>query len=190
MGTSSNFGNMLSMALASLVIPFLPLTAIQILLNNLLYDLSETGIPFDRVDEADVAAPHGWDMGAVLRFTGVMGPLSSVFDIATFSLLLWAAVEPEVFRTAWFVESIATQVLVIFLIRTSGKPWASMPHPILAATSLGALGVALFLALGPFAGVFGFGVLPGWMLAVIAALVVGYLVCAQMLKPLATRHGR
>ena len=190
MGTSSNFGNMLSMALASLVIPFLPLTAIQILLNNLLYDLSETGIPFDRVDEADVAAPHGWDMGAVLRFTGVMGPLSSVFDIATFSLLLWAAVEPEVFRTAWFVESIATQVLVIFLIRTGGKPWASMPHPILAATSLGALGVALFLALGPFAGVFGFGVLPGWMLAVIAALVVGYLVCAQMLKPLATRHGR
>jgi Mg2+-importing ATPase len=88
------------------------------------------------------------------------------------------------------VEAIATQVLVIFLIRTGGKPWASMPHPILAVTSLGALGVALFLALGPFAGVFGFGVLPGWMLAVIAALVVGYLACAQMLKPLATRHGR
>lgn len=189
MGTSSNFGNMLSMALASLVIPFLPLTAIQILLNNLLYDLSETGIPFDRVDEADVAAPHGWDMGAVLRFTGVMGPLSSLFDIATFSLLLWAAVEPEVFRTAWFVESIATQVLVIFLIRTGGKPWASMPHPILAATSLGALALALFLALGPFAAVFGFGLLPGWMLGAIAALVLGYLVCAQLLKPLAMRHG-
>jgi Mg2+-importing ATPase len=89
MGTSSNFGNMLSMALASLVIPFLPMTAIQILLNNLLYDLSEIGIPFDAVDEEDLRSPHNWSMPALLRFTGVMGPLSSIFDLATFGLLLW-----------------------------------------------------------------------------------------------------
>ncbi|MBV1799496.1 magnesium-translocating P-type ATPase [Siccirubricoccus sp. G192] len=90
MGTSSNFGNMLSMAVASLALPFLPLLPAQILLNNLLYDLSEIGIPFDAVDPADLARPHGWDMAAVLRFTLVMGPLSSLFDLAIFGLLLAA----------------------------------------------------------------------------------------------------
>ncbi|MDE2437116.1 MAG: magnesium-translocating P-type ATPase [Sphingomonadales bacterium] len=186
MGTSSNFGNMLSMALASLVIPFLPMTAIQILLNNLLYDLSETGIPFDAVDSDDLAAPHNWNMAAIMRFTGVMGPLSSVFDIATFGLLLFVYhAAPDEFRTAWFVESILTQILVIFVIRTRLLPWHSRPHPALVVTSLGALAVALFLALGPFARVFGFASLPQSLLLWVIALAAIYLALAQVLKRLA-----
>jgi Mg2+-importing ATPase len=191
MGTSSNFGNMLSMALASLVIPFLPLTAIQILLNNLLYDISEIGIPFDYVDAEDVTAPHNWSMPAIMRFTAVMGPLSSLFDIATFAILLLIYhADPEVFRTAWFVESILTQILVIFIIRTHGLPWRSRPHPMLTMTSLGALAVALFAALGPFAGLFGFVPLPSALLAFVAVLATVYLVLAQLLKHVATRGSR
>ncbi len=183
MGTSSNFGNMLSMALASLVIPFLPMTAIQILLNNLLYDLSEIGIPFDEVDEADLRSPHNWSMPSILRFTGVMGPLSSVFDLATFGLLLFIYhAGPQVFRTAWFVESILTQILVIFVIRTRLVPWRSRPHRMLVATSLGALAVALMLALGPIGAVFGFAPLPLSLLLWVIALASAYLVLAQVLK--------
>ena len=183
MGTSSNFGNMLSMALASLVIPFLPMTAIQILLNNLLYDLSQTGIPFDRVDADELNAPHNWQIGAIKRFTGLMGPLSSVFDIATFALLLLAfhAGAAE-FRTAWFVESMLTQILVIFVIRTRGKPWQSRAHPALVVSSLGALALALLLALGPWATLLGFAPLPPALLAATVALAAAYLVCAQALK--------
>ncbi|RYJ03182.1 MAG: magnesium-translocating P-type ATPase, partial [Acetobacteraceae bacterium] len=189
MGTSSNFGNMLSMAVASLVIPFLPLLPAQILLNNLLYDLSETGIPFDAVDEADLARPHAWDMGSVLRFTLVMGPLSSVFDLATFGILFWGfGATPEEFRTAWFIESMATQVLVIFLIRTAGPAWqAARPAPVLVATSLGALAVALALALGPLAPILGFAPMPGALLGAIGLLVVLYLAAAERLKRVAVR---
>lgn len=189
MGTSSNFGNMLSMAVASLAIPFLPLLPAQILLNNLLYDLSEMGIPFDAVDREDRASPHAWDMREVLRFTMVMGPLSSVFDLATFAILFWGfAASPEEFRTAWFVESMATQILVIFLIRAAGPAWrATPPHPVLVATSLGALALALFLAFGPFAATFGFAPLPGPLLLAMAGLVVAYLVLAEALKRIARR---
>ncbi|MEN0075375.1 MAG: magnesium-translocating P-type ATPase [Paracraurococcus sp.] len=191
MGTSSNFGNMLSMAVASIAIPFLPLLPAQILLNNLLYDLSETGIPFDAVDREDLVAPHAWDMRAVLRFTLVMGPLSSLFDLATFALLLRGfEVAPEVFRTAWFVESITTQILVIFLIRTAGPVWrAGRPHPVLVATSLGALAVALFLALGPFGPALGFAPLPLTVQATLLGLVAFYLAAAEGLKRVAVRTG-
>jgi Mg2+-importing ATPase len=138
MGTSSNFGNMLSMALASLVLPFLPLLPVQILLNNLIYDFSEIGIPFDGVDKQDLAQPRVWDMRAILRFTLVMGALSSLFDIATFAVLMeFFKTSPEQFRTAWFVESTATQILVIFVIRTYGAAWASRAAPVLVASSIG-----------------------------------------------------
>ena len=195
MGTSSNFGNMLSMAVASLAIPFLPLTPIQVLLNNLIYDLSETGIPFDSVDPAEAARPHGWNMAEVLRFTLVLGPLSSVFDLATFGILIWGfGAAPEEFRTAWFVESMATQILVIFLIRTSAPAWRSRPNPILVATSLGALAAALLLALTPIGTAFGFAPLPRSLLIAMGGLVVLYLAAAEMLKRVAMappqRHAR
>ena len=186
MGTSSNFGNMLSMALASFVIPFLPMTAIQILLNNLLYDVSQTGIPFDNVDDSEVRAPHRWNMKSIVKFTLVMGPLSSIFDIATFAILLYGLhADPGEFRAAWFVESIVTQILVIFIIRTRQWPWQSRPHPALAGITLGALVVAIGLALGPFAGWFGFSPLPLNLLGAISALAVCYLIAAEALKRIA-----
>ncbi len=155
MATSSNFGNMLSMALASIFLPFLPLTPIQVLLNNLIYDLSEISIPFDRVEHSEIASPRAWDMGEILRFTAVMGSLSSLFDMATFAVLVFAfAAPPDLFRTAWFLESIATQILVIFVIRTHGPAWMSRAHPVLIATSLAALAGALVLVVSPVAATF------------------------------------
>jgi Mg2+-importing ATPase len=183
MGTSSNFGNMLSMALASIVLPFLPLLPMQILLNNLLYDLSEIGIPFDSVDAEDVDNPHSWDIKGILRFTVVMGAVSSLFDAATFTVLLKIFhADAPTFQTAWFLESIATQILVIFLIRTRGAFWRSRPHWILAATSLGALAGTVTLVLSPLRHLFGFvavGAALGWA---IVAVTIGYLVCAEAAK--------
>ena len=191
MGTSSNFGNMLSMAVASLFIPFLPLTPIQVLLNNLIYDLSEVGIPYDTVARDDIRRPHGWEISELLRFTLIMGPLSSLFDIATFIILLQGfGASAETFRTAWFVESMATQILVIFLIRTAAPVWRSRPHPWLVATSLGALAAALALTLTPLGRWFGFVAIgaPVWL--TIAALVVAYLAAAEALKHMALARRR
>ncbi|MCC6828949.1 MAG: magnesium-translocating P-type ATPase [Novosphingobium sp.] len=183
MGTSSNFGNMLTMALASLVLPFLPLTAVQVLLNNMLYDLAQMGIPFDRADARDLAAPRGWDMSGLVRFTLIMGPLSSVFDIATIAMLIQVFhVDVETFRAAWFIESMATQILVVFVIRTAGRLWGDRPHPVLVATTLIGLAVALMLPFLPLAHLLGFAA-PGWrVMAAIAALVALYLVASELLK--------
>ena len=184
MGTSSNFGNMLSMALASLVLPFLPLLPLQILLNNLLYDLSEIGIPFDSVDPEDTTLPHAWDMSAILRFTIVLGIISSLFDAATFLILLKGfGTDAAQFQTAWFLESIATQILVIFLIRTRRAPWRSVsPHVALIATSLGAFAAAVFVAVGPMQGLFGFVPLPWPLMGAMAAVTMIYLLAAEATK--------
>jgi Mg2+-importing ATPase len=183
MGTSSNFGNMLSMALASIVLPFLPLLPMQILLNNLLYDLSEIGIPFDSVDAEDVDNPHSWDIKAILRFTIVMGTVSSLFDAATFTVLLkFFHADAPTFQTAWFLESIATQILVIFLIRTRGSFWTSRPHWILAATSLGALAGTVILVLSPLRQLFGFVAVSATLGLAIVAVVIGYLASAEVAK--------
>jgi Mg2+-importing ATPase len=189
MGTSSNFGNMLSMALASLALPFLPLLPVQILLNNLIYDFSEIGIPFDRVDAVDVARPRIWDMGDILRFTLVMGALSSLFDMATFAILrLGFDAGPELFRTAWFLESTATQILVIFVIRTRGLAWVGRAHPALVASSLAALAVGIAIIVLPTRQTFGFTSVPFALVAAIAALVAAYLVAAELAKRIASRR--
>jgi len=192
MGTSSNFGNMLSMALASLVLPFLPLIPVQILLNNLIYDFSEIGIPFDNVDRRDLAQPRAWDMGDILRFTLIMGALSSLFDMATFVVFLKIFhANAEQFRTAWFLESMATQILVIFVIRTYGPAWASRAQAVLVASSLAALAVAVALVVTPLGEIFAFVPLPWTMMCVIGGLVVGYLVSAEVVKNFASpRVGR
>jgi Mg2+-importing ATPase len=183
MGTSSNFGNMLSMALASLVLPFLPLLPVQILLNNLLYDFSEIGIPFDGVDRQDLARPRAWEMRDILRFTLIMGALSSLFDLATFALLLkFFHANAEQFRTAWFAESIATQILVIFIIRTYRAAWASRVHPVLVGSSIGALVLAFVLVATPFGATFAFVPIPRAIVIAIAVLVVAYLASAEMAK--------
>ncbi|CAN5587624.1 magnesium-translocating P-type ATPase [soil metagenome] len=183
MGTSSNFGNMLTMALASLVLPFLPLTAVQVLLNNLIYDLSQIGIPLDGADSRDLARPRAWDMRGLTRFTAIMGPLSSVFDIATFGLLLGVFhANVAQFRAAWFIESMASQILVIFVIRTAGPALASRAHPALTVSALGGLAVALALPFLPWAEILGFSAPGATMLLAIAGLVVAYLLCAEALK--------
>jgi Mg2+-importing ATPase len=189
MGASSNFGNMLSMAAASLFLPFLPMLATQILLNNLLYDISEVGIPFDRVRSADIAQPQRWRMAEIVRFAAVMGPLSSLFDLATFGVLWWHFHEAAaVFRTGWFLESIATQTLVIFLIRTPGRPWRDAPDRRLSISTLGALAVALAIPFSPLGALFGFQPPPAQVCLMLAGLVAVYLACAELIKPLAIRR--
>jgi Mg2+-importing ATPase len=192
MGTSSNFGNMLSMALASIVLPFLPLLPLQILLNNLLYDLSEVGIPFDEVDQEDVYRPQGWDMRNILRFTVIMGTASSLFDVITFGVLLKVFhADAMLFQTGWFVESIATQILVIFLIRSRRLPWrASRPHGLLIASSLGALGIGVALALGPWNSFFGFAKPSLPLMVVIGTITLTYLAAAEAAKRLALPASR
>lgn len=186
MGASSNFGNMLSMALASVALPFLPMLPMQILLNNLLCDLSEVGIPFDRVRPESVARPQAWDMAALLRFAAVMGPLSSLFDGLTFTVLLLVfGADEEVFRSAWFLESMATQILVIIVIRTRGRFWRDRPSAALAATALVALAVALAVPFTPLGPTLGFEPPPPAMLVTIAAITIAYLAAAEAIKPFA-----
>jgi Mg2+-importing ATPase len=188
MGASSNFGNMLSMAVASIALPFLPMLPTQILLNNLLYDLSELGIPFDGVRPEATARPQVWDMSGLIRFAAIMGPLSSLFDFLTFGVLVFVFnASPAEFRTTWFLESMATQILVIFIIRTNGRPWQDLPRPALAASSLVALVIAMVLPFTPVGGWFGFEAPPLIMLAGIGFIVIVYLVSAELLKPLAVR---
>ncbi|MDR4307246.1 magnesium-translocating P-type ATPase [Chelatococcus sambhunathii] len=191
MATSSNFGNMISMAIASVALPFLPLAPAQVLLNNLLYDVSEAGIPYDSVDPDEARAPHGWDIARIYRFTLVMGLLSSAFDLASFAILRLLLEAPEAsFQTAWFIESMITQILVVFIIRTSGPFWTRRPHPLLAASSLGALGCAIAVALSPLGALFGF-VDPGApALAAMLLVSFGYLAAAELTKRFAMRPDR
>ena len=183
MGTSSNFGNMFSAAGASLFLSFLPMLPTQILLNNLLYDMSEMTIPTDNVDEALLARPSQWDIGLIRRFMAFFGPISSAYDFLTFFVMLhFFHAGSTLFRSGWFVESLTTQTLVIFVIRTRRVPFLkSRPSaPLLTATlACAATGVALPF-IGPLARLFGFRSLPISFLAVLAAMIVTYLALAQL----------
>ncbi len=182
MGTSSNFGNMFSMAGGVLFLPFLPMLPTQILLNNLLYDVSETTIPLDEVSDAMVAKPRHWDLDIVRRFMLVFGPLSSVYDFITFGLLLYVFHAAEqTFHTGWFVESLSTQILVIFIIRTA-HPLQDRPHPALVASSLLALAAAVALPYTPLAPALGFVALPAAILGALALVTAAYLVTVYGFK--------
>ena len=190
MGTSSNFGNMFSMAGAVLFLPFLPMLPTQILLNNILYDLSELPIPFDAVDVQDTAQPRVMDMGLIQRFMFTIGPVSSLFDFITFAVLLKVFDASEaLFQTGWFVESLCTQVLVIFVIRTRGNPLRSRPHPMLTATSLAIVALAMGLPFTPLAGAFGFTPLPAGFYAALAVMVLVYLLLVMVVRRQVERHG-
>jgi Mg2+-importing ATPase len=183
MGTSSNFGNMFSMAGATLLLPFLPMLPIQILLNNFLYDLSEIAIPLDSVDETDLASPRTWDMHFIRNFMLTLGPVSSVFDFLTFYVMLGVFHAGEaLFHTGWFVESVVTQVLVIFVIRTRGNPFASRPHPALAALSLLVVAVAIALPLTPLGAQLGFVPPPAAFYIVLAGIAAVYLLSVHAMK--------
>lgn len=183
MGTSSNFGNMFSMAAAALFLPFLPMLPTQILLNNILYDLSETVLPLDEVDEIETAMPQHWDIGLLRNFMLTLGPVSSLFDIATFYLLLSVLKANEaLFQTGWFVESLATQVLVIFIIRTRGSPFLSRPSPALWIATASVLLLAIMIPLSPLASFFGFVALPWPYFLMLSGVVLMYLTLAQWMK--------
>ena len=184
MGTSSNFGNMFSAAGASLFLSFLPMLPSQILLNNLLYDSSQLAIPTDNVDEEQLRRPAHWDLKFIRRFMMYFGPLSSVFDFLTFGIMLWVFHSgPAQFRSGWFVESLATQTLVIFAIRTRRIPFFRS-HPSLPLT-LSAISVVLIgavLPATPIAHQLGFQPLPGPFFAALVGMVLGYLALIEVGK--------
>ncbi|WP_437329456.1 magnesium-translocating P-type ATPase [Sorangium sp. So ce381] len=183
MGTSSNFGNMFSMAGASVLLPFLPMLPPQILLNNFLYDLAQITIPTDNVDASFVRKPRRWDIALIRRFMMVIGPISSLYDFLTFYVLLRVFRAPaSLFHTGWFVESLATQTLVIFVIRTMGSSFKSSPSRALAATTLGVVAVALVLPYSPFAGLLGFVPLPPGFFLFLAGATLTYLAIVEAIK--------
>jgi Mg2+-importing ATPase len=184
MGTSSNFGNMLSMTGAALLLPFLPMTPGQILLNNLIYDASQTAIPTDTVDPDVGAVPARWDVHAIQRFMLIFGPISSVFDFVTFGLLLLVLGQNEkAFHTGWFIESLFTQILVVLVIRTRRSPfWLSRPSRPLLGAIVAALAAAVIIPLSPLGDVLGFSPLPlaFWLLLVV--VVAAYLALVELAK--------
>ena len=184
MGTSSNFGNMFSAAGASLFLPFLPMTAPQILLNNLLYDVGEMTIPTDEVDEELLQKPAHWDVGFIRRFMLVFGPISSVFDFLTFGVMLLVFhARPALFQSGWFVESLLTQTLIIFAIRTRRIPfWKSSPSLPLTITSLAVVATGAVLPFTPIAAIFGFVPLPAAFLAILLGMIVTYLCLVETAK--------
>ena len=184
MGTSSNFGNMFSAAAASVVLSFLPMLPGQILLNNLLYDSGQLAIPGDRVDKEQLRAPSHWDIAFIRRFMLLFGPISSLFDFATFALMLFVfTAVPGEFRAGWFIESIATQTLIIFAIRTRRVPFLrSRPSAGLIAASLGVVALGVFLPLSPLAALLGFDPLPVPFFLALLGMVVVYLVLVELAK--------
>jgi P-type Mg2+ transporter len=184
MGTSSNFGNMFSAAAASALLPFLPMLPSQILLNNLLYDSSQLAIPTDRVDEEQLHAPSHWNIAFIRRFMLIFGPISSLFDFLTFGLMLGVLHADAIeFRTGWFVESLATQTLIIFAIRTRKVPFfRSRPSVPLTITSLTVVAIGVALTISPLAHTLGFTTLPWQFFAVLGGFVVVYLVLVELAK--------
>jgi Mg2+-importing ATPase len=184
MGTSSNFGNMFSAAAASAVLSFLPMLPSQILLNNLLYDTSQLAIPTDRVDDEQLHAPAHWNIGFIRRFMLSFGPISSLFDFLTFGLMLGVLrAGTTEFRTGWFVESLATQTLIIFVIRTRRVPFLrSRPGLLLTGAALAVVTVGVALTISPLAGDLGFTPLPWQFFAALAGLTAAYLVLVEVIK--------
>jgi len=195
MGASSNFGNMFSVLGASIFVPFLPMSPIQILANNMLYDISQTAIPTDSVDPERVAKPRAWDLKELTRFILFIGPCSSIFDYTTYFVMLnvfhcWDVSTPAVaahsqslFQTGWFVESLLTQTLIIHIIRTDKIPFLqSRASGFLTATTLAimAFGIALpFSALGPYLGMIA---LPPLYFPILALTLASYMLVTQLAK--------
>jgi Mg2+-importing ATPase len=184
MALSSNFGNMFSMPIASVFLPFLPMTAPQILLNNFLYDSSQLAIPFDKVDEDFLARPKKFSIVFMKKFMYIFGPLSSLFDFATFGVLLFVFhVSGATFQTGWFLESIATQTLVVNIIRSKFNFWVNGgPSKALALATFGAVVVGwgiTYSFLGPAFGFTKFGIYP---VALILVIVAAYLLLVEFAK--------
>lgn len=184
MSLSSNFGNMFSMAGASLFLPFLPMLATQILLNNLLYDVSQFAIPLDNVDGGEILKPHTMNLKGIKKFMWSYGLLSSAFDFITFGVLIFIFhANQATFQAGWFIESIMTQVLVVYIIRTRLVPFRdSLPARALVISTLGIIGAAFIVILTPIRDIFKFGLLMPAQIGTLVMIVALYLVLAEVLK--------
>jgi len=186
MGASSNFGNMFSVLGASLFLPFLPMAPIQVLTNNLLYDFSQTAIPTDNVDEEYLASPRRWDIDNIFKFMIFIGPISSIFDYATYAMMLFVFdswTNPSLFQTGWFVESLLTQTLIIHIIRTAKIPFVeSHASPALIGTTIviSLVGVALPFTVAGAA--LGFTPLPALYWPLVASMLLSYSVLTHLVK--------
>jgi Mg2+-importing ATPase len=181
--TSANLGNMVSMAIVSLFLPFLPLTAGQILLNNFLSDVPAVGIADDALDSELIERPRRWDMRFIGRYMLEFGVLSSAFDFLTFGALIWwFSAEPALFRTGWFVESLLTELLVALVMRTRRPFYRSRPGRLLLGTTMILIPIAFAIPYAPFAAVFGFVPMPGALVATIAGIAMLYVVATEVQK--------
>jgi len=181
--TSANFGNMISMAVVSVGLPFLPLLPKQILLNNFLSDLPALAIAGDRVDAELSAKPQRWNIALIRRFMIAFGLVSSAFDMATFAFLLWVwrANERE-FHTGWFVESLLTELVVVLVIRTQLPAWRSRPGRWLFGATVLVIVVTLLLPFSPFASLFGFVPLPLPLMGGLALITLAYAAASEITK--------
>jgi P-type Mg2+ transporter len=200
MGASSNFGNMFSVLGASIFVPFLPMLPIQILANNLLYDLGQTTIPTDAVDPEQLQKPRPWDLKSLTRFIVLIGPCSSVFDYTTYFVMLYlfhcwdlstptiAAHSQSLFQTGWFIESLLTQTLIIHVIRTNKIPFLqSRPSWALAAVSLGIMAAGVAIPFSPLGRYLGFSTVPRLYWLILAATLLCYMLLTQGVKMLLLR---
>jgi len=192
MGASSNFGNMFSVLGASLFLPFLPMAPIQVLTNNLLYDFSQTAIPTDNVDEEYLASPRKWDIGNIFKFMVFIGPISSIFDYATYAMMLFVFdswTNPALFQTGWFVESLLTQTLIIHIIRTAKIPFIeSHASPALIATTVIICTIGMTLPFTWAGSALGFVPLPWQYWPLVAAMMVTYALLTHLVKVWFTRR--
>ena len=183
MATSANFGNMFSMAGASLFLPFLPLLPKQILLTNLLTDFPEMTIASDSVDNELVMKPRRWDIRFIRKFMMTFGLVSSLFDYLTFGVLMLLVKANDIqFRTGWFIESVISASLIVLVIRTRKPFYKSTPGKYLTLATLLIMVVTLILPYTPLAAFLGFTPLPVWVLMIIAGIVMGYIVTAEIAK--------
>jgi Mg2+-importing ATPase len=184
MATSSNFGNMFSAAGASFFLPFLPMTPVQILLTNGIYDISQTGIPSDNVDPESLLKPRHWNIDFIKNYMIFFGPLSSVFDFATFGVMLFVFhARDSLFQTGWFIESIATEILIVFVIRTARTPFfLSKPSKWLFATCTFLTILGVTLPFTPLAKPLGFMVPPPAYFVILIFLISAYLFLVETVK--------
>ena len=199
MGASSNFGNMFSVVGGAYILPFLPMAPIQVLVNNLLYDFSQVGIPLDNVDAEYLNKPRSWNIKSIRNFMVFIGPISSIFDYATFFLMLYffgcvAFKSPDatalektqwesLFHTGWFVESLLTQTLIVHIIRTQRIPFiqSRASWPMMFTTFL-IMAIGVWLPFSPLAHFLGFVPLPGIFFLWMAAFLVAYGVLTHIVK--------
>lgn len=183
MGTSSNFGNMFSVPAALFLVPFLPMLPVQILLNNLLYDFSQVSIPTDNVDEDYLQRPKRWDIGFIKRFMLIFGPISSLYDITTYLVMIYVFKAGEsLFQTGWFIESLATQTLVIHVIRSRHSIFKSRASKVLMATTALGIAAGLMVVYSPLGSFFNFTPPPARFFLILSAMIAAYLLMVEAVK--------